>query len=152
MRCLYFMLLLSFSALSFAQDIKQDVIGTAGGHFQNETASVSWTIGEVVTETLTTENYVLAQGFHQGNLVVNRIQKELPVNFQIKTYPNPVKDILIIESEDPGFEYQLINVQGKVISNGFIHSFSEEIDFTNLPSGTYFLKVEKYDTHKIIKH
>jgi len=152
MKCLYFILLLSIPAVTVAQDTMQSVIGSAGGDFKNETASVSWTIGEVVTETLTTDSYILAQGFHQGNLVVNRIQKELPVNFQIKTYPNPVKDILIIESEDPGFEYQLINVHGRVISNGFIHSSSEEIDFTNLPPGTYFLQVEKHKTHKIIKH
>lgn len=152
MKYRYFLLLLSFPALSFAQDIKQNVIGTAGDDFNNDKVSVSWTIGEVVSENLSTESYDLTQGFHQGNLVVNRINEEFPIIFQIKAYPNPVKDILIIESEDPGFEYQLINVQGKVISNGFIHSFSEEIDFTNLPSGTYFLQVEKYDTHKIIKH
>ena len=152
MRSLYFILLLCIPVLSIAQDAMQSVIGTAGGDFQNEAASVSWTIGEVVTETLTTDSYVLSQGFHQGNMEVNRINDEFPMEFMIKAYPNPVQDILIIESQESGLEYQLINVHGKVISNGFLHSSSEKIDFTSLPSGSYFLHVKKHKTHKIIKH
>ena len=152
MRYRYFLLLLSFPALSFAQDIKQNVIGSAGDDFKNNKVSVSWTIGEAITETLITESYVLSQGFHQGNLTVIGVDNDFPAEFQIKAYPNPVKDLLIIETQEPGLKYQLIDVHGRVISNGFLHSSSEEIDCTTFPSGTYFLQVKKHKTYKIIKH
>lgn len=147
-----FIFLLIMPVISSAQDTLQSVLGSAGGDYSNSQLSVSWTVGEVMTETLKTDSHMLTQGFHQGNLVVSRIKQDLSVEFQIKTYPNPVKDLLIIESENPGFEYQIVNIHGSVISNGIIRSSSEEIDFNGFPPGTYFLKVEKQNSHKIIKN
>ena len=145
-------LLLAVSVISFGQNLDRDVVSAAGDHYESNNASLSWTLGEVATESFTSTTIILNQGFHQGNLFISSIEDELDLDVNLKAYPNPVMDILIVESEDPGFEYRLINIQGRVISNGFIHSSSEEIDFTNLPSGTYFLQVEKHKTHKIIKH
>jgi len=149
---LYIPFLLLIPLLSNGQDTLQTVVGSSGGDYENEKISLSWTIGEVVTETRESSNYILSQGFHQGNLEVTRIEEILPAEFQIKAYPNPVSDILIIESQKAGFEFQLINNKGQVLKNGIIHSTQDEIDFTELPPGNYYLQVEKHKTHKIIKH
>ena len=151
MKLLYTLLLIVFPVVCFAQEITQAVIGTAGGNHQNDTYANSWTIGEVITETYTIENNILSQGFHQGNLVVDWIGKDVPQEFQIKAYPNPAKDIMIIELQDPGLDYQLVNVKGRVIQNGIFFSIQDQIDFTHIPAGTYFLKVKDYKTHKVIK-
>ncbi len=45
----------------------------------------------------------------------------------------------------------MFNMNGEVVSNGIFTSKKEEVDFTNLPSGVYFLQVDKKKTHKIIK-
>jgi len=147
-----FVFLLFIPSVAFAQDTLQTVIGTSGGDNSNEKLSISWTIGEVATETLTSKTHSLSQGFQQGNLFATQIEKILPVGFQIKAYPNPVSDILIIESKDVVFEFQLINNEGKILRNGIIHSNRDEIDFSEYPPGVYYLQVEKHKTHKIIKN
>ncbi len=152
MKNAFFFLLLLIPVMSGAQDMSQSVLGSAGGDYISDQLSVTWTIGEVVTETFESDNYTLNQGFHQGNLVVTRIEEDQSLDFQIKTYPNPVKDILIIETENPGFEYQIVNIQGSVVSNGNVYSSSSEIDFTSFPAGSYFLQVEKQHSYKIIKN
>ena len=139
-------------AALIAQEMNQSVLGSAGDDYQNEEVQISWTIGEVATETPSSENYILSQGFHQGSLVVTRIQEDLTLEFQIKAYPNPVMDILIIESSEPGFEYQLIDANGRVMRNGIINDSSEEIDFSSFSPGTYFLQTGKEKTHTIIKN
>ena len=151
MKQLYTLLLIAFPVVCSAQEITQSVVSTAGGNVQNDIYTNSWTIGEVITETYTIENNILSQGFHQGNLVVDWIGKDVPQEFQIKAYPNPAKDIMIIELQDPGLDYQLVNVKGRVIQNGIFFSIQDQIDFTHIPAGTYFLKVKDYKTHKVIK-
>lgn len=151
MKQLYTLLLIAFPVVCSAQEITQSVVGTAGGNVQNDTYTNSWTIGEVITETYTMENNTLSQGFHQGNLVVDWIGKDVPKEYQIKAYPNPAKIIMIIELQDPGLDYQLVNVKGRVIQNGIFFSIQDQIDFTHIPAGTYFLKVKDYKTHKVVK-
>ena len=48
----------------------QEVKGTSGDYFQNAQASLSWTIGEPMTETYTTGTNILTQGFHQTGLTI----------------------------------------------------------------------------------
>jgi len=152
MKQLYTLLLIAFPVVCSAQEITQSVVSTAGGNVQNDTYTNSWTIGEVITETFSMESYTLSQGFQQGNLVVNWIGENVPPEFQIKAYPNPVKDVIIVELQNQGLGYQLINIKGRVIQNGIFFSIQDQIDFTDIPSGTYFLKVKDYKTHKIVKH
>lgn len=147
----FFLFLLALSVNVFSQDIPQHVIGTAGDHYSNVTAAVSWTVGEAATATLTNSTVTLTQGFQQGNLTVSNLAKQVMADFLLKAYPNPVLDILILETEEQQHMYQVINMQGEVVLNGEINSAKEEIDFTDLPSGVYLLSVDQKQTNKIIK-
>jgi hypothetical protein len=144
-------LLLAVSVISFGQNIDRDVVSAAGDHYISNNASLSWTLGEVATESFTTTTNTLNQGFHQGNLFISSIEDELDLDFSIKAYPNPVLDILTVETQDQDLKYQIINMNGEVVSNGIFTSEKEEVDFTALPSGVYFLHVSGNKTHKIIK-
>jgi hypothetical protein len=151
MKTLLISLLLTVSALSFGQNIDRDVVSSAGDNYETSTTSLSWTLGEVATESFTNTNNTLSQGFHQGNLFISSIEDELDLDFSIKAYPNPVMDILIVETQDQDLKYQIINMNGEVVGNGIFTSEKEEVDFTNLPCGIYFLSVSGNKTHKIIK-
>jgi hypothetical protein len=48
-----------------AQSVSPEVVSTAGGYFENANASLSWTLGEPATETYSTGNIILTQGFQQ---------------------------------------------------------------------------------------
>ena len=53
------------TVLIFAQSIDREVISTSGDYFEGPNSSVSWTLGEIATETLTDGNIILTQGFQQ---------------------------------------------------------------------------------------
>ena len=95
----FFFILLLISVTGYSQDIQQQVIASAGDQYNNASASVSWTVGETVTATLTNSSIHLTQGFQQGNLTVSSLVEQDMLDFSLKVYPNPVMDILILETE-----------------------------------------------------
>jgi len=137
--------------LTFGQKIDRQVIAAAGDHLEAASTSITWTLGELVTESFTSGNLFLSQGFQQGNMEVTSI-RGIQADFELKAYPNPVMDILIVETEKLDLKYRLIDMDGKVLKIGTINSSSYELDFTGFPSGMYFLWVEENQTHKIIKN
>jgi hypothetical protein len=151
MRLIYF-LLLFLPVASLAQDTMQYVIGNAGGDFLSANTQVSRTIGEVATETFVSSAHTVSQGFHQGNLLVDRINEIFLKDYSIKVYPNPLNGILTIEADVLNKEFRIIDIDGRIRLNGYVISELQQIDFTGLPAGTYFFQVEKHKTHKIIKH
>ncbi|WP_445749282.1 T9SS type A sorting domain-containing protein [Polaribacter sp.] len=69
-------------------------------------------------------------------------------NFLI--YPNPVKDVLNIDSLiESDFEYEIFNSQGKKVLNS--KSFFRKIDLSNLKQGIYFLKIDNNQNKNIYK-
>lgn len=151
MRLIYLSLLF-LPVASLAQDTMQYVIGNAGGDFLSANTQVSWTIGEVATETFVSSTQTVTQGFHQGNLLVDRINEIFLNDYSIRVYPNPVDDNLTIETDVLNKEFRIIDIDGRIRLNGYVISEFQQIDFTGLPAGTYFFQVEKHKTHKIIKH
>ncbi len=147
----FFLFFLAISVTAYSQDMPQQVIGSAGDQHTNESASVSWTVGEVSTATFSSSSVTLSQGFQQGNLTINTLVDQDMLDFNLKAYPNPVIDILLLETDEKQQMYQVINMQGEVVLNGNITAVLQEIDFTNLPNGVYLLSVDQKQTHKIIK-
>ena len=147
----FFLFLLAISVTAYSQDLPQQVVGSAGDQHTNASASVLWTVGELATATLSSSSVTLSQGFQQGNLTVNTLVDQDMLDFNLKAYPNPVIDILILETDEKQQRYQVINMQGEVVLNGNITAVLQEIDFTNLPHGVYLLSVDQKQTHKIIK-
>jgi hypothetical protein len=57
----------------------QQVVATAGGYYDNVTGSLSWTLGEIATETFSNGGYILTQGFQQPltGIVITGIDLDL---------------------------------------------------------------------------
>lgn len=70
----------------------------------------------------------------------------------INVYPNPVKDIININSEEAIEKAEIFNVSGQNVLNA---SFTNQISVSSLPAGYYILKVKlengKAATHTFIK-
>ncbi|MCB2219858.1 MAG: hypothetical protein KQI35_05625 [Bacteroidetes bacterium] len=56
--------------LCSAQSIERSVVASAGDYFEGAGVSMSWTLGEIATETFTSGNVILTQGFQQPNLLL----------------------------------------------------------------------------------
>ena len=66
------LLILFFAAtiLCSAQSIERDVVAGSGDYFEGTNGSLSWTLGEIATETYTAGNIILTQGFQQAYGIV----------------------------------------------------------------------------------
>jgi len=136
---------------------QHEVIATAGDYFKNSNGALSWTIGEVITETLSGSNVSLNQGFQQTNVVVTEIQKPILNNFEIDVFPNPTNDYLNIKSsKEQTLKYQLVDMNGKIIEQNIIENKSYKISLKYLLKGIYFINFIENNievkTFKIIKN
>ena len=73
--------------------------------------------------------------------------EELPISEKIRTYPNPIKDVLRVEIEDQAaqlLEVAVLNADGKeLFKQDFKSQFisSVDLDWSKYASGLYFLKI-----------
>ena len=58
-------LLFAITILCYSQSIERDVVAGSGDYFEGANASLSWTLGEIATETFSAGNIILTQGFQQ---------------------------------------------------------------------------------------
>ena len=84
--------------------------------------------------------------YYSQNLMVNDLEKN---NFKI--YPNPVEDILKIESKYSKLYIQIYDSQGKIILNKIIeNSKNFDIDMKGLIKGIYFMTIQTDKNGKLL--
>ncbi|MGB0864736.1 MAG: T9SS type A sorting domain-containing protein [Saprospiraceae bacterium] len=86
--------------------------------------------------------------YEYSNIVNIQIIEQLS-NPTIKVFPNPVSDFITIENTAAGEIVQIINLNGQVIFEFKTQSPITNQPITNLPTGTYFLKIGQ-ETQTII--
>jgi hypothetical protein len=69
---------------------------------------------------------------------------------RIKSFPNPVKDKLILNDLDPNAIVRLFNSSGQGIPIGELRS-SNQIDCSNLSTGLYILSIEIHSETRFLK-
>jgi hypothetical protein len=90
----------------------QEAISTSGETNVTNTVTLSWTLGEIVTETgyRSEGESSLTQGFQQGKLTVTAIKEKENSNMNISVLPNPTSDYLNIATDDyKDLGYQVFN-------------------------------------------
>lgn len=71
---------------------------------------------------------------------------------EIKVFPNPVADILYVQTEDMvRSTVRLLDTRGQELKHLEWQGYQLEIDMTNLPSGVYFLQIGGEQFRKIIR-
>lgn len=141
----FFMLLFAFTAV-FAQQpsVSPQVIASAGNSGSAGSYIIDWTLGETVIETIEGTNNILTQGMHQTKLVVTGTEELIFPGLEVKVYPNPTSDILMIEIIQSGndiFSYELTDIAGRKIALRQMQSDIEELDMSNYVSGIYMIRV-----------
>ena len=143
-----------------AQQIERQVIATAGGYDSTANLSVSWTIGEPFTQTLTGDSITITQGFQQPSIIISEISKELLQSIQVSAYPNPTSDKLniIIDGAAERYIITLCDINGKKLNVIQTESTLNPIslDMTPYADGSYILTITqqssgKVNNYKIVK-
>ena len=149
-RAIFYCLWILLSIPGLSQSISPTVVASSGNYSENNDVSLSWTLGEIAIETLEAETLILTQGFHQGNPVIDAIEKIIDENFRIKIYPNPTNQSVTVEifRRDPGkVMLEVIDLNGKLLSNKLIEETKNktEIDFSPYSPATYYLRIKTQD-------
>lgn len=106
MHSVFALSLLLFSAVVNAQSLDQQVIGSSGRQYVTASARVAFTIGEPLTATLTGQDGIITQGFHQGTITVTSVREELAAA-ALSVHPNPAVDVLTVTTSATGAQWHL---------------------------------------------
>lgn len=146
-RKLILILLVCSSAVLRAQFLDPTVVAGSGGYFSNSSASLSWTLGEVVTETVTDGQNILTQGFQQPEILITQVGANDSAN-ALSVYPNPSSDFINITFQQPvqgAVLIELFSMDGQLVYSSEEFSAGAGGIFTvnmrDFASGIYMLKV-----------
>ena len=143
--------LLSFSLISFygaAQSLQPTVIASDGGYSVVTGGSLSWTIGEPISETYSVVGNFLTQGFQQPSvlLVGTTDPTEIPNLF---VFPNPAYNQLFIDPTDltaGHYSVKVFDLLGKQLStyeftraSGLSDPWS--LSLLDLSNGMYMIRI-----------
>lgn len=70
----------------------------------------------------------------------------------VELYPNPVANVLTIESEGIAKQFTMTDVLGKAVLTGNINQEETQVDVNHLPNGIYYLTLESEPNvaHKVV--
>jgi hypothetical protein len=158
LKTLFFLALFAVTTTAMAQQISNQVVNSTGGSGQtNGGFSISYSVGEPITTTLSTATTKLTQGFLQpetrirtGILFQNSADK---CAFSI--FPNPTVE-RVFTDDLANRIFEILTLQGQIM--GAYKPQNGSIDVSKLPQGTYFIrslcgdaKDGNYSTLKFIK-
>lgn len=136
------------STICFAQE----AVVSGGNYHENSSGSISWTLGELVSETLRAEDVVLTQGMQQPTLTVTSVEEHPDLDFRITIFPNPTREFVNIKIDADYFEnlrYELYNFKGLIIEQKRIDSEVVNVSMHNLDPAVYFLRI--IQDNKVLK-
>lgn len=139
----------AFSLNAFAQT--ENVISNGGNTSTNANGSITWTIGEVVINTIESPDAHLTQGFNQEWLHFLNVEN-YSEKINITVFPNPTTQYINIES-DKKSDLTIYDASNKIVKVEKVEK-QDQVDLSDLAPGIYFMqfyrKNSKLKTIKII--
>jgi hypothetical protein len=128
-----------------AQSLQPNVIACSGNFATSTTCSMTWTLGEVMTDTYSSAGNFLTQGFNQPDTDFATSLISIRPDENIRVYPNPTINYLTINLHDvPGNHIiHLYNTLGQLIIEENIPAGQQElrISIGDLVNGLYLLNI-----------
>ncbi len=129
----------------------QSVTASAGAFATFSGGSMTWTLGEVVTDTYSPSGYFFTQGFNQPDTAfVTALPNDLSVA-DIFIYPNPVAENLVVDFSAVNGKYlaEVLDMQGKILRKEFIAEDKKQlqISFSTYADGIYMLSIINTETN-----
>jgi len=141
-----------------AQSLIPVVVSSQGGFYTSPVISVSWTIGEVMSETFSQSNHFLTQGFHQPHSNLIKVKEDKKYDFFDAFSPNgdDKNDTWIIPILDiyPANSTTIFNRWGNDVwkTNNYHNQNNvfkgQNLNGEDLPDGTYFYIIKYGNNEK----
>lgn len=134
------------SIFSVSKLYSQEVIAGAGDHYNTGEISISWTLGETITETFKATDITITQGFHQPEITIVSIDDVVISGYDITAFPNPTKNFVTLRIEASDYSnltYMLFDFNGKFINQNPVESHETLVSLEELDSALYFIRIMK---------
>ena len=117
------------------------MIASSGNSFTSASARLDYTIGEVVTTTLSGGGTTLTQGFHQPEIKFTSTENYAD-DFTFTLYPNPTEQfVTVASSKEDQMQVHVYDASGRAIMVSGVFSKQVTLDLQGLASGSYLMMV-----------
>jgi hypothetical protein len=143
-----------------AEGNSQDVLASAGGNAAGQGGSASYTVGQIFFANYNAANLLVSEGVQQP-VEIYTLSNTVPLTpIGVKVYPNPADNAVFLvlnQLNSETINYNLVDINGKLLKKGELSSLETAISLDKLPSGIYILHVtntnkSKKQSYKIIKN
>ena len=132
----------------WSQSNEFSLVSTAGDFFQTENFTLSWSLGEVISETYSGTNFILIQGFQQPDQLPNAIvDSKGTMSWSVHIYPNPCRHFVYVEMKGDETQswlpdqYEIYDIQGKRMVTGLITEPLLMLDMSSFKNSVYGIRV-----------
>ena len=151
------------SVKSFSQDAGPSIVAAAGGVATTNTICLEWTLGEVATQSITSNTALYTQGYHQPILMLKKVQPvaETINLMEISVFPNPATSTINIQlgfMPKTDLSVSLLDMHGRLLLKKEIpaNNRSLQLDVNSYAKGTYLLNISNakgniFQSYKVIK-
>ena len=156
MKNIFFSLFLISNCLC-AQIISPELVSASGNTMESGNYILCASLGELSIPTITQNQHILTQGFHQEEIISNTTALLVPelLSQQIRLFPNPTLDELsiYISEEYSSAHISITNLSGGVVKKFIMEPFknAEKISLKEISQGVYFIQII-LDSRKPIIH
>jgi hypothetical protein len=141
------------------QIYSQNAIVASGGNSIGSNGNISYSIGQVIYTTNIGSNASISQGVQQPFEIQTLLGAEnFNIDLHLSVYPNPTANWLTLDIKNisrDNLQYQLFDLNGKLIISDSIKSQITTFQLENYPTSIYLLQIlennKKIKTYKIIK-
>ncbi len=155
-----FWILLSGVFQSTAQSLDRTVVASGGTFSQGTGISLSSTVGEIATSTLTAATSILTQGFQQPDGLFVGIVDAGTGKLSYLAFPNPVHSELTLElnsSKNSELVITLHDMLGRIVSPPLSQILNAgeairvQIDVAHLIPAMYFVRIDRKNDMQTIE-
>jgi hypothetical protein len=128
----------------------QETFSSSGFNSNGNSGLISYSVGQVSVGFFTENNGSLTHGVQQPYEIFSTTGDDiLNINLKLTAYPNPTIDQLFLRIENiqgKFFNYQLFNMQGKLLLIDKCENNKTHINLNEFPPNTYLLSISENNT------
>lgn len=128
----------------------QETFSSSGFNSNGNSGLISYSVGQVSVGFFTGNNGSLTHGVQQPYEIFSTTGDDiLNINLKLTAYPNPTIDQLFLSIENiqgKFFNYQLFNMQGKLLLIDKCENNKTHINLNEFPPNTYLLSISENNT------
>jgi len=137
----------------------QESVNSAGGDAIGSGGSVSYSIGQVAYQYVSSSSGSVSQGVQHSYDLITVGLDESNGSISLTAFPNPAADVLNLEIkgyEGENYTLQLLDAQGKLIRMQTVNTQMTAVPVADLPVASYFVSVfdqkkQKLKSFRIVK-